>query len=63
MKILFFVVFLVYCVVNGILYEKEYDLYIGSIITFSLITLLCVFEYAFHYNKEDEGLVKLVIFD
>lgn len=53
-------VFLIYYMLNGIVNEKEYDLYIGYVLTFFLIIATCTYEFAFHYYAEDISFTKLI---
>ena len=45
---------------NGILNDKEYDLFIGYVLTFSIVSAICIYEYSFHYYKQDEAFIKLL---
>ena len=55
-----YLVFLLYYVVNGLFNEKEYDLYIGYVLTFLILISINIYEYAFHYRNQEYNLVKLV---
>lgn len=59
--ILFFnCVMLFYYMINGILSEKEYDLYIGYIMTLLIITAMCTYEFIYHFNNHHSPIIKLV---
>lgn len=52
--------FLLYYMLNGIINEKEYDLYINYLITFILITTICTYEFTFHYLDQQMSYIKMI---
>lgn len=52
-------IFLVYYMLNGIINEKEYDLYIGYVTTFFIIIATCSFEFAIHFFYGQITAIKL----
>jgi len=48
-------VFLIYYVLNGLINEKEYDLYIGFTTTFLIIISLSTYEFGYHYANQNNN--------
>ena len=47
--------FLIYYVLNGLINEKEYDLYIGFTTTFLIIISLSTYEFGYHYANQNNN--------